>query len=968
MYRGDTQITTPVKGRHKPSTMQGEPFLRHTPTRDTVNGVTSPQRKSGRKYETFVMTGDMMIRTTSDHDDLDTDIRTPGKNKEVPVDHNVHSQEGSVSKKKKTEHSKSKIPKFNTSLPSPKTIPKNSSIPTAVNNNQNNSPVLSQKKSPKIAQKKVKQEIVQEFHTGLPVYTKQPAKESPKTLKKNVPQIGTTMESSSPLTSPKGKVKGSNIINTKHTSGIPTKMSKIPTKDSGQQERPINTVIKEPRENLEAQEDSELLGQISEASGERVTNSDLITGATPPVGVQESHGQNVVLNEEISNTSNKTLKEHFILSKEQLSSTEEKVMDSSSREERPHSVLPCHAVDDLFTAMKQPLHEQSLDHVITNNQDASDIGELVMHKRSPFDEYQRPVYHTCDAIPIQLDIPPDDICSEDERYSCSEEGFFDVENLPPPPEELLRDFEEEDKITEESMKQDIHIGGAFFMENTQLNNLYENRLCTSPYGNNTQHNPMSSLNNSEINTMINTQVSSIEGKNEACYPGSTVPLHIEKGLPRLESRETVFRGQEEICRSESIDVSHSISREGTKPGTAALIDNRVTSTDQSHTNVQNIGSSVINNLPEGNGVHYNAVTSIAAVSNRTVPVALQNGEQRTSFTSTQATPTVSDAVNGTFSHGTDPTFSNNSIHRASSTTVSSDPVADLFTSGAFTEDSNSTTSDQTVKDVCSSVYAVNKLPQDSLLSVTQKPRGVEAVSVSQCNINDRAQPAPVLLPSEDFSRALDKGHKELGQGNDIHEELLDHALESQIPMDTSFNVPTPPSQLAIASKDPNQLDYLSQVDCKPANTTTNTPLITPGKTQNEEPIETREESKGHNNNEAIGSQQELFPSGDECPNKRGMVTSFSGEGFAFKTLPNKTMRGEASARESPMLVRTSKSHENYLDNQEMTMINIDLGDDFASSVDALHYDQSSTSLDKYNGYSQELIEQSKSLDNSPERR
>jgi len=43
-------------------------------------------------------------------------------------------------------------------------------------------------------------------------------------------------------------------------------------------------------------------------------------------------------------------------------------------------------------------------------------------------------------VPVELDIPPDDISSEDERYrvDCVEE--LDVTNLPPPPAEFLGDF------------------------------------------------------------------------------------------------------------------------------------------------------------------------------------------------------------------------------------------------------------------------------------------------------------------------------------------------------------------------------------------------------------------------------------------------------------------------------------------------------------------------------------------------
>jgi len=43
-------------------------------------------------------------------------------------------------------------------------------------------------------------------------------------------------------------------------------------------------------------------------------------------------------------------------------------------------------------------------------------------------------------IPVELDIPPDDISSEDERYRLGYLVDLDVNNLPPPPAEFLGDF------------------------------------------------------------------------------------------------------------------------------------------------------------------------------------------------------------------------------------------------------------------------------------------------------------------------------------------------------------------------------------------------------------------------------------------------------------------------------------------------------------------------------------------------
>ena len=68
-------------------------------------------------------------------------------------------------------------------------------------------------------------------------------------------------------------------------------------------------------------------------------------------------------------------------------------------------------------------------------------------------------------------------------------------------------------------------------------------------------------------------------------------------------------------------------------------------------------------------------------------------------------------------------------------------------------------------------------------------------------------------------------------------------------------------------------------------------------------------------------------------------------------------------------VRNSKSHENYLEcnADPMTLMDIDFEDNMASSVDALHYKKSDTSLDSV-GANPLFTGHSRSLDNSPERR
>ena len=45
-------------------------------------------------------------------------------------------------------------------------------------------------------------------------------------------------------------------------------------------------------------------------------------------------------------------------------------------------------------------------------------------------------------VPVELDIPPDDISSEDERYRINGSEDLDITNLPPPPAEFLGEFSE----------------------------------------------------------------------------------------------------------------------------------------------------------------------------------------------------------------------------------------------------------------------------------------------------------------------------------------------------------------------------------------------------------------------------------------------------------------------------------------------------------------------------------------------
>ncbi len=128
---------------------------------------------------------------------------------------------------------------------------------------------------------------------------------------------------------------------------------------------------------------------------------------------------------------------------------------------------------------------------------------------------------------------------------------------------------------------------------------------------------------------------------------------------------------------------------------------------------------------------------------------------------------------------------------------------------------------------------------------------------------------------------------------------------------------------------------------------------------------------GHSRTQSVGAPDACSTASDSHleysalpPDERPIVVSKSAEKICQHTRshPNK------SRMESPSIVRSSKSHDNYLDRNEagLSLVDIDLEDTLASSVDALHYDKSSTSIDSL-GQKQLSFETSQSVDNSPEK-
>lgn len=114
--------------------------------------------------------------------------------------------------------------------------------------------------------------------------------------------------------------------------------------------------------------------------------------------------------------------------------------------------------------------------------------------------------------------------------------------------------------------------------------------------------------------------------------------------------------------------------------------------------------------------------------------------------------------------------------------------------------------------------------------------------------------------------------------------------------------------------------------------------------------ESSEARKDHNNKDLIGSGNS-----DSVYDHENVVVASSGSDEKFHNVDNK------------MLVRTSKSHENYLQGGiSLALVNIDIDDSLAYSLDTLTFhDSSQSSLDKA---ALEATQVSRSLDNSPEKK
>ena len=121
-------------------------------------------------------------------------------------------------------------------------------------------------------------------------------------------------------------------------------------------------------------------------------------------------------------------------------------------------------------------------------------------------------------------------------------------------------------------------------------------------------------------------------------------------------------------------------------------------------------------------------------------------------------------------------------------------------------------------------------------------------------------------------------------------------------------------------------------------------------------------------NGEISSVEHKFPNYSEDDNSINHETPEKQAARSIVVSKSAEKISKMTGKSQAIGVRTSKSHENCLEGSldGMTLVNIDFEDNIASSVDALHYQQSQTSLDRERERQQEF--QSKSANCSPERR
>lgn len=827
--KADCSGMSPVKGGRS-RIAQGQPFVRHT-SADSRNGVTSTQRKSGRKYETFVMTGDMIIRTTSGQNDSDSEVKTSVKNKQPPVDSALAGGEGSA-KKKKIDHSKSKIPKpSGVNSPKVKHGPKESLSDSPKHSPKLQSPKVVHKvvhspiQSPKMAAKSGSCDAVVEHFS-----------ESPKHKVKSGEMSPSLHARTSPAASPK------------NVSAMSQKGSKLPLKE--------NTDLQDME----------------------VTFIETMPSTIEPTETKEQNSQ------------------HKVIGYKGEENTDSKLLSQIPVSTSTHSEQMAFGYNNQ-AYMKQYLAE----------------------KRSPFDDIKKPVYHTCAAMPIALDIPPDDICSEDEQYTKISD-YIDMEELPPPPAELLEDIDEKlgepstENIYEQNQSYFVPMYHNHFLEDGDSKNLLNSQQMSVPPPKDAEQKSVSTANTPSGEKSINYS---------SPIQPSTDTASVNSCVNGVYSDHRNWNTESELRNMTANTLQqHTVGAFVKSPNSSSGIGG-----DMSVGEMNSSNNDCHNKTTEWHPSH-SAVSSVSSVLQNELP------DKSNSIISPENTA-CSAGDKSSINSSRIPHFIKG--HTASSSSSSTEP-SEQRVKNQF---------EQSQKPKCLSNN--NNNIDDSHTGLHNRDINTEGYSGGI-----RKKTPPITTQRESVDNQLD-----------ILETLLDNVLESQTPMDASFSAPTPPGE-----KDNSISDTSNTMVNKNAQSASHG-VNGIGKLDYvfEETACTVKDDGGINNKECLDKMS------DEP--RRGMVVSISGENFGYKTFPSKSNQchglpkeatSNSGRNQSPAtLVRGSKSHENYLDDNAMTMIDIDFEDNIASSVDALHYDQSCSSLDNVSKYSQ-VTKQSKSLDNSPEKR
>lgn len=142
--------------------------------------------------------------------------------------------------------------------------------------------------------------------------------------------------------------------------------------------------------------------------------------------------------------------------------TKEKISENLEPPQKPDSQATSNFAEDVQLSCGELFHQSTwvsgtLPDVVQKDNFAvvltethSALHQDISKRHSPRQDNESlggslPEFPRCpdfDDVKFELDIPPDDISSDDERFQIEDEREFNVDDLPPPPDEFLTDFKQ----------------------------------------------------------------------------------------------------------------------------------------------------------------------------------------------------------------------------------------------------------------------------------------------------------------------------------------------------------------------------------------------------------------------------------------------------------------------------------------------------------------------------------------------